>query len=59
MLSNAVQHWSSGPTRLALRGGATDVAAQNMASARKVGKMLAYRRKRQYFSEILRDYVLF
>ena len=53
LLSTGVQD----PTRLALRGGEADVAAQEMASARKVGKMLAYRR-RWHISELLRDHAL-
>lgn len=46
------------PTRLALRGGEADVGAQEIASATKAGKMLAYRR-RQHISELLRDHTLF
>lgn len=57
----ALKPFSAGvqaPTRLALRGGEADMAAQEMASARKVDKMLAYRRRRQHTSELLRDYAL-
>lgn len=49
------------PTRLALRGGEADVAAQEIASAREVGKTLEKEenRRRQHVTELLRDHVLF